>query len=158
MAHLVYGPEFPEEVKPPYEALFKRHAGLLPDWCDRLTVYFTDGGGQGTHSASSSTDYEYRRASHYLYVGWLKDSEAIREADIVHEFFHVLMSPAHDYGLAELKILLGKATEEHRKSVIDQYRNQCEAVVEDLTNLYLKNRLALPPGSKLLGSIDRAAK
>lgn len=143
MPTIIYSDKLPAEVRQIVEPLLERHASILPEWCHRLTVYFDETGNQ-SYSASTGTDWPYRKAAIHLHAGFLSDTAEVRERDIVHELFHVVTAPATDFAWRELKRVLSPVNETLSAAMRDEFKDHIEGVVQDLCNLYLAGRLSHP--------------
>lgn len=142
---IIYAPTLPAEVRTAVEPLLERHRSIVPEWCHRLTIYFTEGGNNGEYSAGTSVDWPYRKASITLHAGFLTDPPDVRERDIVHELFHVVTGPGDDFAWRELKRVLDTAGNETLvKAMRAAYKDHVEGTVQDLCNLYMTGRLSHP--------------
>lgn len=144
MPQILFDAEFPTEIKPAFEAVLLRHIAIVPDWCYTVKIWSSSRGEDGNYNLASKALHEYRRASLWVYAGWLNSSETVRDMDVVHELFHILLAPAHEYALTQLKALLKDAPAVYRESIIGTFKDHCEMVCEDMVRAYLTKRL-LPP-------------
>lgn len=141
MTNIRFDKDFPKENQSSVHEFLRLHEQLIPDWCDRLTVYFEPFDKNKGFSLETVVSYPYRFAQLYVYASWFTSRD--QEREIVHELFHIITGPATTAAYENLELLLKNADPTLRTSMLENYRHVAESTVEDLTILYLSGRLAL---------------
>jgi len=118
--------EVPPEVRNRAEPLLKRWRGLIPGWCERLTVFYKQDEG---NIASMNSRPEYRRATLLLHGSFLDDDD--NEDTIIHELAHIAFEPVRDVWLSTLSNAL-KGQEAITNMAEEEYRRAMEGCMCDL--------------------------
>jgi len=146
-AELWYTPGLPAEARAAIEPHLVQWAFLIPAWCHRVNVVWTDDDANG--ALKVQVHYEYRRADLHVLPNFLS-ATAHREEQVIHELLHIATEPmrntCHDLRdalVAQIPALAGWADELMRHSE--------ESVVCDLAAAIVRARVGE------WGEADRAA-
>lgn len=116
---------------------------LVPTWCQDLIVIWQQD--KDNSSCAFSIDYEYRRATLYVYPMFLMGDEDTRRTDMLHELLHGFAGILADYAASELKTLLPKEeSPKYRASVLRELNMRHESWVQDMAYCIHKH-LMTPP-------------
>lgn len=131
--------EVPALVQPELLRFLQPLDHLIPDWCSHVWVAWN---ANDTDNASTVADitahYDYRWARLNVYASWLEQTEEFKRESLIHELMHLFIAPLSDYARDVVKLLVpANEAEKFNRSVIEQVRERCESVTQDLTRLML---------------------
>jgi hypothetical protein len=131
--------EVPALVKPELLRFLDPLNHLIPDWCSHVWVAWS---ANDTDNASTVADitahYDYRWARMNVYASWLDQAEDFKRESLIHELMHLFVAPLSDYARDMFKLLIpNNEASKFNKATIEQLRERCESVTQDLTRLTL---------------------
>lgn len=131
--------ETPALVLPELQRYLNDLNHLVPDWCSHVWVAWCAGDSSNASTVADMTvHYDYRWARMNVYASWLDQTEEFKREALVHELMHLFVAPLSDYARDTLKLLCPEnEAEKFSKSIIEQLRERCESVTQDLTRLML---------------------
>lgn len=112
--------------------LFERYAHLVPAWCNRVEVFWSEETGP---AASSLCNYDYGKATLTFYPNFLSRAD-LQEDSVVHELLHIQLEPFANT-VKDLRDFL----QEHHPALKNHFaeivRHAEERTVSSLTRIFL---------------------
>lgn len=139
MSKFRYYDETPALVLPELRRFLDDLDYLIPDWCSHVWVAWCAGDtGNESTVADITAHYDYRWARMNVYASWLDQTEELKRELLIHELMHLYVAPLSDYARDILKLLCPKEdAAKFNASLIEQVRERCESVTQDLTQMVL---------------------
>jgi hypothetical protein len=129
----------PEFIKPEISRFLNALNPLVPDWCSHVWVSWRANDSDNESTVADITAfYDYRWARLTIYASWLEQTEEFKREALTHELMHLFIAPLSDYARDTIKLLIPPdEAEKFSKAMVEQIRERCESVTQDLTRLVL---------------------
>lgn len=139
MSRIRFYDETPALVLPELHRFLDNLDHLIPDWCSHVWVAWCAGDSSNDSTVADITaHYDYRWARMNVYASWLDQTEELKRELLIHELMHLYIAPLSDYARDTLKLLCPKEdAAKFNASLIEQVRERCESVTQDLTRMVL---------------------
>jgi hypothetical protein len=142
MTKIRFYDDTPKVVLPELERFLNHLNHLVPDWCSHVWVAWRSGDSDNASTvADIMVHYDYRWACLNIYASWLEQTEEFKHEALVHELIHLFVAPLSDYAHDMVKLLVpADEAEKFNKATVEQVRERCESVTQDLTRLILEGK------------------
>lgn len=132
-----FDPAMPEVARECIEPVLGPLAWLLPPWCQKCHVFYSDDGRdtnlQNEAAIAANNDYAYRRLSLTFYPCFLTHTPQEQYEMCVHDLLHASTCLLADYAREELERLLPKdEAPKYRAALMEELRQRHEAMTQDL--------------------------
>lgn len=117
--------------------LFQRYAWLVPAWCFRVEVFWSES--QTDAAADSRCLYDYGTAAITLYPNFLSRAD-LQEISITHELLHIQLEPMANT-VKDLRDFLAERHPECKSLFHELIRHAEERTISSLTNALLSNEV-----------------
>jgi len=136
--------DVPPLIKPELEARLLPYEYLIPPWCSHVWIGWQAGGSDNESAvAEVDTHYDYRWARITVYASWLEQADAAKQESLIHELLHISLAVLSDYARDTIKLLIPEdEAPKFRQQTVEQLRERCESVTQDLTLMILQGKSA----------------
>lgn len=108
---------------------------LVPGWVESIDVILLDGEEYGER-ISINCHYDYRNCFISFRCGWLNETEANKEQQVLHELIHIHLSLIADWARDKIHLLCPETdAEKFNKSLIAELTTRHESATCDLAKV-----------------------
>jgi hypothetical protein len=133
VSRFFYHASIPAEMRPLVESYFEPLAWMVPRWCERVNVMWSEASEEDT-AMNTQAHFSYRFGEVTVYPCWLGLREEVKRNVVLHELIHLHLLPLHDYANNTLGKLLkdNEVFKAHAQGVLDEYH---EGATQDLADV-----------------------
>lgn len=129
----IYDKDIPAPILPALQKVLEPWAWIVPVWCERVFVGWSEESHEANYSATTNVEYPYRWARITFYPCFLKQDDMLRDA--LHELIHIPMHVVTGWTREKISTLVPEDdAPKFRKVLFDELTARCESATEDLTS------------------------
>lgn len=141
MKPFLYDNDIPAAVLGELQKALEQWAWIIPVWCERVFVGWSEESREENFSAVTNVEYCYRWARITFYPCFLKQEDMAKDA--LHELIHIPLQVASGWARERIQTLVSEEdAPKFRKVLLDELTERVEAATEDLASRILAHNNA----------------